>query len=283
MWKSMICISLVAGLMVVPATSRAEPSPTDVKLAEELAQQAFDAYSKGDFGAAIALYKKAYQTAPAGVILFNIANIYDKKLKDKEQALEYYRRYLRSGDTDPELVKRAVERLDIVRAEIDATKQAQADEHPTSPSAPASPPPPASTSPAGQAPLPSAPPPPPVDPLQARYRTAAMITGGVGVLGLGIGGLYAYIARSKNNQASQACPNNSCPDQSGINLDSDAHRAALVSTISSIAGVALVVGGVGLYLYAPRKENRMNNKLSIRITPQIGPQVGGLAISGLWP
>src|SRR5678815_4496723 len=103
MWKNMICISLAAGLMAVPATSHAQTSATDVKLAEELAQQAFEAYSKGDFGAAIVLYKKAYQTSPAGVILFNIANIYDKKIKDKEQALEYYRRYLRSGDTDPEL------------------------------------------------------------------------------------------------------------------------------------------------------------------------------------
>lgn len=150
MWKSLACaVVLFASAAAIPAPAQAQPS-IDAKLAEELAQQAFDAYSKGEYIQAIALYKKAYQASSAGVILFNIANVYDKKVKDKEQALDYYRRYLRSGDTEPELVKRASERLDIVRAEIEATRAAAQEERaasvvtsrPGSPLAPATPPPP---------------------------------------------------------------------------------------------------------------------------------------------
>src|SRR6185436_186811 len=107
MWKLLAVTSMtVAGIVALPRAADAQPAGTETKAAEDLAQQAFDAYSRGDFLSAVALYKRAYQTSSAGVILFNIANIYDKKLRDKELALEYYRRYLRSGDTEPDLVKR---------------------------------------------------------------------------------------------------------------------------------------------------------------------------------
>jgi tetratricopeptide (TPR) repeat protein len=272
MWKIVACVVLAAAIAAVPPAARAEPSATDVKLAEDLAQQAFDAHARGDFAGAIALYKRAYQTSPSGVILFNIANIYDKKLKDKEQALEYYRRYLRSGDSEPELVKRASERIDIVRAELDAAKQAPPDDHAAS----SSPPPPPAPSPAASPP-PSLPP-PATESTTSGWRTVGLVTGIVGLVGLGVGGVYGYMAKSKNDDAAAACPGNVCPDARGLALSDDAHHAATISTISVIAGGALVIGGVGLYLYAPRKEHRM--RTALQITPQFGPL--GLAISGTW-
>ncbi|HEX2685191.1 MAG TPA: hypothetical protein VHN14_01170 [Kofleriaceae bacterium] len=280
----MACALLIAAAIpAVPGTARAEPSPTDVKLAEELAQQAFDAYTKGDFAPAVALYKKAYQTSPSAVILFNIANIYDKKLKDKDQALDYYRRYLHSGETEPDLVKRASDRIDIIRVEIEATKQtqSQSEDHPPSPSPPPlrSPSSSPSRSPAMSPQNSTVPPVPPAS--RSGWRTAGLVTGAVGVVGLGIGGVYGFIAKSKNDQASDICNGNACVDQRGVTLTDEAHRAALVSTVSFIVGGAIVAGGIGLYLYAPRQENRMN-KIGIRITPQLGPQLGGLAISGTW-
>src|SRR5215475_8175709 len=95
---------VIAAVMIPAAKVYAQGSVADTKLAEELAQQAFDAYSKGEFGTAISTYQKAYQTSPIGAILFNIANIFDKKLDDKNQALDYYLRYLHAADTEPELV-----------------------------------------------------------------------------------------------------------------------------------------------------------------------------------
>jgi tetratricopeptide (TPR) repeat protein len=275
MWKCLACAVLIAATTAVPTAARAEPSSTEIKLAEELAQQAFEAYSKGDFVPAIALYKKAYQNSPSGVILFNIANIFDKKLKDKEQALEYYRRYLRSNDSEPELVKRASERIDIVRAEIDAGRQAQTEDRPaTSPSGSPSTSTPSLT--ATSAPI--APPPPPPEP-RSSWKTAGLVVGASGLLAIAISGGLGYEAKIKNDDAEKGCPNSSCQTKPGLDASNSAHRYANWATGVFVGGALAVVGGVGLYVYGPRKENRMNNnKVSIRITPQLG----GLAISGIW-
>src|SRR3954462_2886177 len=189
MWKNLACAVFItagaAGVVASPTAAHAQPAPTDAKAAEDLAQQAFDAYQKGDFGAAIALYKKAYQSSAAGVIFFNIANIYDKKLKDKDSAADYYRKYLRSGDTEPELVKRARERLDTVRAEIEASKQAQQDERNATASAsrPGSPATPSLTL--------TQPPPKPSPPLSSRQKLG-IATGIGGVVGFGVAGYFGY-------------------------------------------------------------------------------------------
>jgi tetratricopeptide (TPR) repeat protein len=274
MWKSLACAVLVlAGVVVLPAAVKAQPATPDAKVAEELAQQAFDAYQKGDFGAAIALYKKAYQSSAAGVILFNIANIYDKKLKDKEQALEYYRKYLRSGDTEPELVKRASDRLDTVRAEIEAGKRSQEEER--NAANPASRPSSGTSTQPGLTVTSSAPPPPPP---WTRTQKWGLAAGGVGV-GAFIGsGVFAYLAYSNNNKAKDKCTDTACPDDYGLGTTRSAHKWANWSTGLFVGGAALVTAGVVLYIYGPaKKEDRMNGT-----TVGIVPQLGGLAITGAW-
>lgn len=78
---------------------------------DELAQQAFTKYDAGDYPGAIALYMKAYEISVDSRILFNIAQIYDKKVQDRDLAIEFYRRYLKSTTTEPELVAKATERI----------------------------------------------------------------------------------------------------------------------------------------------------------------------------
>src|SRR5689334_3647240 len=104
-------LSLFLGTLVlfVPAAAHAQDKG-DVKRSEQLAQQAYEAHAKGDFTTALALYKDAYKAAPVGVVLFNIANVYDKKLHDRDAALDYYRRYLTAPDAEPDLAKRANDR-----------------------------------------------------------------------------------------------------------------------------------------------------------------------------
>jgi tetratricopeptide (TPR) repeat protein len=275
MWKTLTCAVLVlAGAVAVPAAAHAQPAPNDAKLAEELAQQAFDAYQKGDFAAAIALYKKAYQSSAAGVILFNIANIYDKKLKDKEQAFDYYRKYLRSGDTEPELVKRASERIDTVRAEIEAGKRTQEEER--NAAAGGSNPNGSGTVAPGTVVLP--PPPPPPDPPRTATQKLGLAAGGVGLATLAGGGLFAYLARSKNKDAAGSCNDRVCQDDAGLQAVKDARKWANLSTGFVIAGAALITTGVVLYIYGPsKKEDRMNGT-----TVGIIPQLDGLAITGAW-
>lgn len=272
MWKVLTwAIFAWAGTAALSTSAHAQPSAGDARLAEGLAQEAFDAYDRGELLPAIALYKNAYEASPAAMILFNIANIYDKKVGDKKQALTYYERYLRSSDTEPGLVTRASERVDIIRAELEAARSSQAGR-----------PPPRSVAP------PVAPPtltltaspavPPPVAGRGSRLRIVGLGVAAAGLGGLSLGGVYGFIAKSKNDRASEMCNGSACPDQRGVTLTDEAHRAARVSTVSFIVGGALVAGGIGLFIYAPSRSRERMNRAGIRITPGLS----GVAISGVW-
>jgi hypothetical protein len=74
-------------------------------------------------------------------------------------------------------------------------------------------------------------------------RTAAIVAGAVGVVGVGLGTYFGIDSIAKHNQAESACPQTTCPTtngQNGVNLWNDARTAGNVST------VAFIVGGVGL-------------------------------------
>jgi tetratricopeptide (TPR) repeat protein len=276
MWKVRgVVIMAMAGMAALSAMAHAQPAGADAKLAEALAQQAFDAYVKGDSVSALALYKRAYQASSAGTILFNIANIYDKKLGDKQQALDYYQQYLRSGDTDPDVVKRATERIEILRAELEAAQQAQGEARPTRSTAPSGT---ASPAAAPRVAIAPSPPPPPLAERGAGWRWAGLATAAVGLGGVGLGGVYGLIAKSKNDRAEAMCDGRVCPDWGGVALTEEARRAARVSTVGFVAGGVLVAGGIGIFLYAPRKQGARVDRASIRIAPGLG----GLAVSGTW-
>lgn len=262
-------ILALVGTAALSPPAHAQPSVGDARLAEGLAQEAFDAYARGEFLAAIALYKNAYQASPAALILFNIANIYDKKVGDKQQALTYYQRYLRSSDTEPGLVKRANERVDIIHAEREAARSSQAEALP--PSRPVAPP---TLTPMTS----SAIPPPPVARRGSRLRIVGLGIAAVGLGGLSLGGVYGFSARSKNDRASEMCNGSVCADPRGVTLTEDAHRAARISTVSFVVGGALVAGGIGLFIYAPSRSRERMQRAGIRVTPGLG----GLAISGVW-
>ena len=277
MWKTLVCVTFVfAGIAAQPVASHAQPASIELKQSEELAQQAFDAYSKGDYAGAIVLYKKAYQVYANGVILFNIANILDRKLKDKEQALDYYQRYLRSGDTEPGLVKRASERIEVVRAEIESGKQTPGEDGSSSKSS--SPRPSLSSTTDGTAPPKSAP--AAVAEPRSPYRIAGLATLGAGAAALVLGSVYGFMAKSKNDDAAKLCNGDVCPDPRGVTLTNDAKSAARISTVSFIAGGVLAAAGVGLIIWGPKKEKR-TAQASVRITPQVDQRLG-LAISGTW-
>lgn len=91
---------------VAPPTPTAQPSAS-----ETIAEQAFNSYESGAYAESISLYLKAYDLSKDVRILFNVAQIYDKKLQDRDLALSFYRRYLKTETQEPELSKRAIERI----------------------------------------------------------------------------------------------------------------------------------------------------------------------------
>lgn len=96
-----------------PATAPAEVAAPDTstRSVEALAADARRLYADEKYSEAVGKYLTAYRLAPTAALLYNIAFIYDRKLDEAELAADFYRRYIRSPDAEPDAVQRATERL----------------------------------------------------------------------------------------------------------------------------------------------------------------------------
>jgi serine/threonine-protein kinase len=108
-------------------------------------------------------------------------------------------------------------------------------------------------------------------------RTLALITGGAGVVGLGVGTAFGLTAFSKHSEYMTHCNGNIC-DSMGVSEHGDAASAATISTIAMTAGLVLVAGGAVLWFTAP-KDAPMT---AIRVVPAAGPSSGGMIVEGIW-
>ncbi|HEX7668559.1 MAG TPA: hypothetical protein VF395_03200 [Polyangiaceae bacterium] len=85
-------------------------------------------------------------------------------------------------------------------------------------------------------------------------RTVGLVVGAAGVVGLGLSTIFTLKAKSKNDDSKK---NDHCPvdpnvcDQAGTDLRNEALASARTATALGIAGGALLVGGVVIYLTAP--------------------------------
>ena len=112
---------------------------------------------------------------------------------------------------------------------------------------------------AAEAPPPTAPTPlPPVfgapeAPASSKRKTVGIVLGAIGAGGLVAGGILGGIASSKWSAAKDACTSKTaCHDRNTAVSDrSSALGLATASTIALIAGGALVIGGVVLWVTAP--------------------------------
>ena len=111
-------------------------------------------------------------------------------------------------------------------------------------------------------------------------RTAAYVTGALGVVSLGIGTYFGVKAISKNNDAKEFCPGgNTCNDPQGETLTKDAQNAAMVSNITIGVGAAFVVAGVVLYLSsAPKTKAESSARLSLH--PLVSRNLAGIGFGG---
>ncbi|MGH7440129.1 MAG: hypothetical protein ACRENE_30935, partial [Polyangiaceae bacterium] len=110
-------------------------------------------------------------------------------------------------------------------------------------------------------------------------KVAALVVGGVGVVGVAVGSILGLIAKSDNDQALQNCRTSTFCSPKGLSLTDDAKSAATVSTVGFAVGAAGLVGGALLWLTAPRSEATATG---LRATPVVGPSYGGLAVDALW-
>jgi len=267
-----LCVALTTPTVTFAADAPASPTPEKQKTADEWAEEAFALVAKGEYPKAVAAYQRAYQISADGRNLYNIANIYDRKLHEREVAADYYRRYLHLPQTEPDLTKRATERLAALKEEEEAIRKnaATATANGSSSQGSSVVVPPATRAPGSDAERP--------DTTRSTMQISGIVAGSTGLALLGAGAVFGILAKSKNDDAAKHCNGSACNDSEALSLTDDARRWATLSTIGFIAGGVGVAGGLLLYFLAP--DNKKSTAL--QIAPKIGPQTAGITLGGTW-
>lgn len=116
-------------------------------------------------------------------------------------------------------------------------------------------------------------------------RTVGWILGGVGLASLGVGAGFGIHSLAKHQAAKDHCNANNLCDPRGVSDRDTAIKSGDVSTITTIAGAAALVGGVVLVLTAPKSPTREKGTAagSIHAVPQVATNGAGLSIQGILP
>jgi hypothetical protein len=115
----------------------------------------------------------------------------------------------------------------------------------------------------------------------AGQRVAGYVVGAVGVVALAAGGFFGYRTYSLNRRSKGDCradDPNACT-QAGASLRDDAKTAGTISTIATLGGGALILGGVSLVLTAPSAASARAGSADPKqalLTPF------GVQLSGVW-
>ncbi len=122
-----------------------------------------------------------------------------------------------------------------------------------------------------------APPPSPASSWSTQ-RTLAVVSAGVGVLGLAGGAIFGSLTISEKNQETVACGTSSCYAGARSHYD-NAITDGTVSTIAFIAGGAFVVAGAVLWFTSPSPSSSTTTG-RIHLVPAVGTRSGGALLQG---
>jgi serine/threonine-protein kinase len=110
---------------------------------------------------------------------------------------------------------------------------------------------------------------------QNAYRTAGMVTGGVGLAGLGAGAVFNALSHNADDTKSCAPGAAQCtPNKGNRNGYADA------ATVSLALGGALVATGVTLFVLAPAPDKQ--EKHALRVAARVTGSGGRLQLEGAW-
>lgn len=98
-------------------------------------------------------------------------------------------------------------------------------------------------------------------------RTTAWIAAGVGVAGLAAGGVFGYLAKTKHDSLTDACPDNRCAMSQRGEIDSFKSRANL-STVSFIVGGVSAAISVPLFVLSRPSPAGPTSTTAVVVTPQ---------------
>lgn len=125
----------------------------------------------------------------------------------------------------------------------------------------------------------SGPPAPETHSSGSTQRTIGLVVGGLGIVGLGIGTAFGFVAMGKENDATQHhCDASDHCDAQGVQLGKDAQSAATASTIAFVVGGVALAGGLVLYLTAPKDTSAP----TVGLRASAMPGGGSFGIQGAW-
>lgn len=111
-------------------------------------------------------------------------------------------------------------------------------------------------------------------------RTAAYVTGGVGLAGLVVGGVFGGLAASDASSLEKLCPDKKCSTKEAQDARASANTKALVSTIGIGVGGAALATGVVLFIVSRSPAKAEDQKPTARLVPSFGPGGGSLDLIG---
>jgi serine/threonine-protein kinase len=270
---SLICGALVAALLAL-APARTASAASKKEQAEEHYDQGKAYYRAGAFDLAIQEFLEGYKLDPKAGVLFNIARGYEE-LKNRDKAIEFYKKYIDQG-AQATAATEARARLVVLerQAKEDADHKATA-VTPPAVSAPAVSPPAVSPAPtpmpapvetkpapepnAAAAPAPASGPegtvtataPAPAEPPSDTARTmriAGLVTGGAGVVLLGVGTYFGLHASSLKSEIQME-------KTYSASKDSDYNSASTLAVVGLVGGAVVAAGGAVLYLLGSRQKD----------------------------
>ena len=114
-------------------------------------------------------------------------------------------------------------------------------------------------------------------PTWGTQRIFAVVAGGVGVIGVGVGTYFGILTKSKLDDSNgNGCnaSSNLC-NSTGAALRNDAVSAGNASTVAFVVGAAALAGGAVLWFTSP-------SPTPARVGASVGPGVGALVVGGAW-
>lgn len=252
--------AVLAALFATGVATAQQPPGSDDTLeqVEQFAARARSAYQGGRYEEAIGYYLRAYRLEPAGALLYNIAYIFDRKLGEAESAMDYYRRYVRASDAEPDVVERALARI----AEI--KEQGRSTPRPIDEPDPTPDPDPSNTI---VRPQPSPP--------MSGHELAGWVTLSVGVAGIVGATTMSIVAQQTSSDFDTETQLSSLPG-----LRDRGESQALTADILWGVGGAAVVTGVVLLLTKPAPSAGGSASADVRVGASFDSHGGMLLIGG---
>ena len=104
-------------------------------------------------------------------------------------------------------------------------------------------------------------------------KTIALVAGGVGIIGIGVGAVFGVMTLSQYSNSKTECGSGCAAGSQAASDYNTANTSATISDIGLIAGGVLVAGAAVLWITAP-------SGAQVQVTPTAGPQGAGFSLRG---